>query len=465
CSSEGIIIKGEPNIIESVNYPGNYGDTNCDATIEVSSDCKAAITFLVFNIEDTPTQGGVCQFDYFEIFDGAGQNLGRWCGIDTPPDVTSTTNTLRIYHLSDDFYNDGVTGFRIQFSETNCLHTGPLTLVSPPRQEYTEVVHALERTSTDDVSFSVKACSDASFILTSLSDLNDANNVITEVVIGDQGNSQSEIRDEIGGTAAETHSGDLLSCTDFRPFWVAWNDTAVAFGQGETVGENTLLTLSDAREVNHFFISTTDDVIGIWSFDGLLGHLTEREGVFSNPSYNSGDYAQGEFHQWVIETDLGPNERLALTFLHFELVDADENGDCVDFVDVKDSELSEQSKKCGVQSPYTVERESNPGILQVTFSASEDTQAAAGFLAEYHVKYICGQNFTADSGRITSPLYADPYPPYAACEWNIEVTSGYRVALTFVDFKVEKEGQDGTCGYDTVAIYSGATQDPNSLVA
>nr|KAG5692224.1 hypothetical protein BaRGS_009824 [Batillaria attramentaria] len=70
-------------------------------------------------------------------------------------------------------------------------------------QEYTEVVHALERTSTDDVSFSVKACSDASFILTSLSDLNDANNVITEVVIGDQGNSQSEIRDEIGGTAAE----------------------------------------------------------------------------------------------------------------------------------------------------------------------------------------------------------------------------------------------------------------------
>ena len=60
-----------------------------------------------------------------------------------------------------------------------------------------------------------------------------------------------------------------LSSTDFRPFWIAWNDTTLKVGKGEIVGEEriTSYTWENSKDIRAIFIGGR----GYDSFDFKMG--------------------------------------------------------------------------------------------------------------------------------------------------------------------------------------------------
>ncbi|XP_070549982.1 bone morphogenetic protein 1 homolog [Ptychodera flava] len=60
----------------------------------------------------------------------------------------------------------------------------------------------------------------------------------------------------------------------------------------------------------------------------------------------------------------------------------------------------------------------------------------------------CGGTWTSNSGAITSPSYPNRYGIFEDCIYNITVSSGYFIELTFTSFRTE-----ACC--DTVNVYNG----------
>lgn len=83
----------------------------CNWVLLAPSDHIIRVTWLQFNIEDSP----YCGYDYVQIFDNntaanAGESLGKFCGTDTPPTLMSTSNIVTIrYHMDETITLDGIT--------------------------------------------------------------------------------------------------------------------------------------------------------------------------------------------------------------------------------------------------------------------------------------------------------------------------------------------------------------------
>ena len=67
----------------------------------------------------------------------------------------------------------------------------------------------------------------------------------------------------------------------------------------------------------------------------------------------------------------------------------------------------------------------------------------------------CGGNILSRSGVIESPRYPNAYPPNKDCEWGIQVTSHYRLKLTFSQFSLPAPGVSGCDDY--VQVRNGTT--------
>ena len=50
----------------------------------------------------------------------------------------------------------------------------------------------------------------------------------------------------------------------------------------------------------------------------------------------------------------------------------------------------------------------------------------------------CDKVFTEDSGEVLSPNYPEQHPQPTECNFNINVTSGKSITLTFEEFKLEE---------------------------
>ncbi|CAH2250956.1 deleted in malignant brain tumors 1 -like [Pelobates cultripes] len=66
--------------------------------------------------------------------------------------------------------------------------------------------------------------------------------------------------------------------------------------------------------------------------------------------------------------------------------------------------------------------------------------------------YTCGGILTNPTGLLSSPLYPGYYPNNAYCVWEIRVTPGHQLELTFLQMDLEYANN---CVYDSVTIYDG----------
>lgn len=90
------------NIIETPNYPRDYAaNQDCVWRLTVPHDYQIALKFHTFNVE----KHARCLHDFVEVRDGntaRSQLIGRFCGNNLPPLLTTTTNHMYIRFKSDD---------------------------------------------------------------------------------------------------------------------------------------------------------------------------------------------------------------------------------------------------------------------------------------------------------------------------------------------------------------------------
>jgi hypothetical protein len=97
----------------------NYRDSIITSfTITPTNAKPVNVQFILFNMETDIAGSGVCAYDFVEIYDAATADptalVGRWCGNNTPPDFTSSGNTITILFTSDGFSN--YPGFKMFWS-------------------------------------------------------------------------------------------------------------------------------------------------------------------------------------------------------------------------------------------------------------------------------------------------------------------------------------------------------------
>ena len=98
-----------------------------------------------------------------------------------------------------------------------------------------------------DIVVRVKACNDAHIALATLPE-SDGEVLTYEVVIGGYKNSKSVIRQKrLGPNSAVADTQAVLSCTEFRSFWVSWKSALIEVGFGEVRGVDTFLSWQDPK--------------------------------------------------------------------------------------------------------------------------------------------------------------------------------------------------------------------------
>eukprot|EP00118_Oscarella_pearsei_P009956 m.58895 g.58895 ORF g.58895 m.58895 type:complete len:711 (+) comp34843_c1_seq3:256-2388(+) len=80
-------------------------------------------------------------------------------------------------------------------------------------------------------------------------------------------------------------------------------------------------------------------------------------------------------------------------------------------------------------------------------------------LPETVLSNACGGSLTGLYGHFKSPGFPNNYPVETTCTWSITVPQGYRIRLTFTEFKIEENSR--LCDYDRVNV----TDPKGSLTA
>ena len=88
-------------------------------------------------------------------------------------------------------------------------------------------------------------------------------------------NTRSVIRTVLLDNIKTVDSNDesnIVSCTEFRDFWVSWTDNHIKSGKGLVVGQDILVAYDDSHsptyEVNFIGISTGWGAPGTWVIYG-----------------------------------------------------------------------------------------------------------------------------------------------------------------------------------------------------
>ncbi|KAM9469403.1 membrane frizzled-related protein [Clarias gariepinus] len=114
---------GPNGSLSSPNHPKPYPHQQ-RCTWHISAD-KGQVIQLSFHNFSLETQD-VCEFDYVEVHDsintGDSSVLGRFCGSDLPPDLTSTGPVMSVVFVADDGVAD--TGFYASYQVISLLERG-----------------------------------------------------------------------------------------------------------------------------------------------------------------------------------------------------------------------------------------------------------------------------------------------------------------------------------------------------
>ena len=80
-------------------------------------------------------------------------------------------------------------------------------------------------------------------------------------------------RERLGTPVAYYPTSAILSATEFRQFWVTWDDKQLAVGYGPLPGVDIILSWTDDQytAVQYLSISTWEDVPGQWEFTSYPG--------------------------------------------------------------------------------------------------------------------------------------------------------------------------------------------------
>ncbi|XP_058153894.1 cubilin [Dasypus novemcinctus] len=177
--------------------------------------------------------------------------------------------------------------------------------------------------------------------------------------------------------------------------------------------------------------------------------LTQPTGTIQSPGHPN-PYPHGVNCTWYVLVQPGHLVRLTFRTFHLEFHYNCSN----DYLDIWDTGAGAAlGRYCGSSVPPSLTSISNALVL--TFVADLDL-AREGFSIDYEAideSAVCSEDFTEESGTLTSPGFPQAYPSSQACTYRITVPTGQQIALHFTNFSLE-EAIGGAC-VDFVEIRDG----------
>nr|NP_001071840.1 Tolloid protein [Ciona intestinalis]BAE06735.1 Tolloid [Ciona intestinalis] len=493
CPTCGSTMQSTTGNISSPNWPASYpAYSNCEWRISVTPGEKIVMDFTSLNI----FRSRGCWYDYIEIRDGHWERsplIGRYCGNNLPPQITSTDSRIWMKFRSTSNFNGS--GFRLRY-EAVCggdIRRNSGQIQSPnypddyrPSKEciWTVVVDEGYQVGLSFQAFKVERHDTCSY---------------DYLEVRDGPNATSEL---IGRFCGSDRPDDIKATTN--TLWIKFVSDASVNKAGFAASffkERDECALESNGGCQQKCINTLGSFKCACypgyelSRDGMTceaacgGYVTTPDGEITSPNWPR-EYPTNKQCIWQIVAP--PQHRITIEFDKFEL---EGNEVCkYDYVEVR-SGLTDEStfhgKFCGTELPPVITSTINQ--MRIKFN-SDDTVAKRGFRIRFtsdrdecavrnggcmHVcvntvgSYMCScrngyvlhsnghgckeagceHDVTSYVGEITSPNWPNKYPSRKECTWHISTIAGHRVKLVFNEFELESHPD---CAYDHLELYDGS---------
>ncbi|CAG5895667.1 unnamed protein product [Menidia menidia] len=390
----------------------NYSDNlNCEWTIQNPHHINSSIVVLIedLHLENHQT----CDSDYlqFRFGDSDGELLAKFCGQTTPPvPIVVFTPNLWVHFQTDS--SQGDLGFKAKYMFSECggwltdegvfsSPNYPNPYPSPSRCAWlleAPVGHTIVLTFSN---FNLEPHSQCGW---------------DSVTVFNGASPGSPI---IGQYCGTTSPGTIRSGS---------NKLAVVF-------------LADHSVSRGGFVAS-------WSADssGCGGVIHADSGVIKSPNYPQ-NFPSNVECSWQIIAHEG--NHLEMSFSRdFEI--PDNSGTCENSY-IKVWEGTSQNAEsllatgCGSTAPGPIVAPYNT----ITSRFQATGAQGKGFQLSFTTR--CGANFTASSGRVSSPNYPANYPDRSNCNYTIDAGDKTVIILTFQVFQLEAHS---TCIHDGLKIYN-----------
>lgn len=178
---------------------------------------------------------------------------------------------------------------------------------------------------------------------------------------------------------------------------------------------------------------------------GCGGTITSPEGSIVSPNYPETYDANTEC-LWKIATNQGSYLQLTVADLDLESVSSC-SLDYIEFSEMVNKQKKILGKYCTIPNPPVMTTAGNK--LSVFFRSDVSVQGR-GFQLQYST--VCNNTVKGMSGVIESPNFPYSYPRNLNCLWNIEVSQGNNINISFTHIDLETSSGDQPCFADYIEI-------------
>ncbi|XP_060075561.1 cubilin-like [Ylistrum balloti] len=404
----------------SPNFPGQYPHSRvCTWLITVQQGRRVSLTFDNFNLEGDL----VCRFDYVAVYNGIMADSPRMttlCGETIPQLQESSGNTMKVVFRTDGSVSNG--GFRASYTSNNeqvcggLLTNNPGTISSPGYEtgsNYTNNLQCVWVIANLNISDTSMALSFQNIQLES------HQNCVYDFLEVREGNSAESPL--IGKYCGKTYMpGPIFSPSPY--LWVRFK--------------------TDTSIVDHGFSLN-------YGFTDCGGILTQDNGVITSPNYPN-LYNHSDSCAWIIQAPEGV--RVNVQFTNFDI---ENHSSCVfDYLEILNGPYGDSpsvGKFCGTTMPPSFTSQYN--AIRVYFKTDISISNQGFRLTYFFQSGGCGGLYHSNDGQIMSPNYPQSYPHRTECVWDINVSPGYHVSLTFnPPFDLESHA---SCTWDYVEVNDG----------
>uniref|UniRef100_A0A182NM22 Cubilin n=1 Tax=Anopheles dirus TaxID=7168 RepID=A0A182NM22_9DIPT len=420
----GGVLMREDTIVRSpmIAETGKYQhDAQCEWIIVAPAGHAVQLTWSSFELE----LSGRCVYDYVEIFDNssmANSLVGRYCGSDKPPAMTSTGNMVTIRFVTDS--SSSKDGFSLSFNfidvEKSCggnffASSGiirspgwPKNYLSNKACEWVITVPMGQQIILLVHSFTMEKHKTCRFDGLTIRNGGTQHSPLIGNYCGD---------DNFNGTISFSHQLYLRFYSDssrnYQGFMIEWDSATTGCG----------------------------------------GVLTSPRGAIVSPNYPL-PYGHGALCIWRISMSEGSGIHIVFTDLDMES-HKDCQYDYLDIYDGADMGGRKLGRYCTAETdPIVLNTESNHALIRMR---TDDTNQRRGFQLKYNI--LCRRNITGFGGIIESPNFPNEYSASMDCRWTIKVPPGNRINLEFSHFDFESITQHGVdnathqrCPFDYVEL-------------
>lgn len=390
-----------------INHPSENeyeNEQSCTWMLIAPEGMHIKLTWNRFDIENMPS----CNSDYVELIEIDENNennvLGKFCGTNTPPASTTSTNRLMIKFETDSSVTS--TGFSVSYTfldeRHHCGGTYTKThgtLHPPGWPKRYENSRECEWTITAPIGQQIKL---------NISQFDLERPIRDKCDYGDY----LEIRN--GASQNSPLIGKLCGSFQSRTFVSMANSIYLRFH-------------SDSYISGSGFTIEWDNTI-----TGCGGTLTSPSGSVSSPNYPN-NYNENAECFYRIVTSAG--SRIQIRFIDLDLERTPNcKDDYVEIYDGRNVDSPSLGKQCALL-PKLSNIETSTNYAYIKFR-SDFYLGGKGFLLEYNT--ICQNNLSGIYGVIESPGYPNNYPLSVNCLWTITVPKTNRINVTFTHFDIFK---------------------------